>query len=36
MRPFDQLAGRLDNMFDFVDGPCHDRIFLDRLTGGND
>jgi len=30
---FDQLAGPLDNMFNFNDGPHPERVFLDRLTG---
>ena len=30
---FDQLAGPLDNMFDFADQPRRQRVFLDDLTG---
>jgi len=30
---FDQLAGPLDNMFDFNDGPHLERVFLDHFTG---
>jgi phospholipase C len=30
---FDQLAGPLDNMFDFADEPRRERVLLDRLTG---
>jgi phospholipase C len=30
---FDQLAGPLDNMFDFADGPRRERLFLNDLTG---
>ena len=30
---FDQLAGPIDNMFDFSDGPRRERLFLDDLTG---
>jgi phospholipase C len=30
---FDQLAGPLDNMFDFADGPRRERLFLNNLTG---
>ncbi|MBV8132248.1 MAG: alkaline phosphatase family protein [Alphaproteobacteria bacterium] len=30
---FDQLAGSLDNMFDFANEPRRERLFLDDLTG---
>ena len=30
---FDQVAGPLDNMFDFADQPRRQRVFLDDLTG---
>jgi phospholipase C len=30
---FDQLAGPLDNMFDFSRGPSNDRLFLNPATG---